>query len=242
MGVIVCPSGLSLEIRGLKGKELKLLQDKVARKTGRTYDNILSTCTVSVVVPGPAYSFDPGPGAPAWDKVLVGDKFFALLAIRAETFGPAYDFDFRCSSCEEKVKWSINLPDGGLEIKKLATEDAEAFKAGKPLEATLGDGKVAKYRLAVGLDERTTSVHKHEDDAVLAMLARRIVAVGDLTEGKEIKKYLDEAGLRDISEIVKAFEAHDCGVKTDIEARCTLCAVVQEISLPLGRSFWMPLK
>ena len=238
MGVIVCPSGMSLEIRGLKGRELKLLQDKGARKTGRTYDNILTTCTVAVVAPGPAYAFDPALGAPTWDKVLVGDKFFALLAIRAETFGEDYDFDFRCSSCEEKVKWSIKLPDG-LEVKALAASDAEACKTGTPLEATLTDGKIAKYRLAVGADERATSTHKHDDDAVIAMLSRRIVGIEGV---QDVKKYLDEAGLRDIAEIVKAFEAHDCGVQTDIEVRCTSCAGVQDISLPLARSFWMPTK
>ena len=39
---IVCPSGLSGEIRGLKGKEGKLLADRVAARTGSTFEKIRS--------------------------------------------------------------------------------------------------------------------------------------------------------------------------------------------------------
>lgn len=237
MGVYVCPSGMSLELRGLKGKELKLLQDRAAMKTGRTYDNILTACTVSIVDVGPAYTFAASEPI-AWDKVLVGDKFYALLAIRAETFGPDYDFKFRCASCDERVNWVIQLPDAPG-VKKLSAEDAAAHASGAFLEATLSDGKVAKYRLATGLDERQASANKMEADAVLAMLARRVVSIEGVPDPK---KYLEEAGLRDITDIVKAFEAHDCGVETDIEVRCTSCGSVQELRLPLDRGFWMPVK
>jgi hypothetical protein len=237
MKVITCPSGLSLEIRGLKGKELKLLQDKAAKKTGRTYDNILTACTVSVITRGPAYTFE-GDGAPEWDKILVGDKFYALLAIRAETFGEDYDFKFQCNACEERVPWYVKLPDG-LGVKKLAPEDAKAFAAGEPLETVLpGDLKVAKYRLAVGADERASALNRQED-AVLTMLARRIVSIDGVPDPKS---YLEEASLNDTKQIVKAFEAHDCGVETDIEVQCPKCSAIQEVRLPLERNFWMPVK
>lgn len=237
MSVYVCPSGLTLDLRGLQGKELKLFQDKAAKRAGRTYDNILTACTESIVSPGPAYVFPEGAKVPEWDKVIVGDKFYALLAIRAETFGEDYEFKFKCQACEERVAWTVKLPDG-LPIKKLAPEDAAAFVSGTPLEVTLKDGKVAKYRLAVGADERATAVNVDEADAVLAMLTRRVVSIEGVVSPKA---YLDTAGLRDIASIVKAFEAHDCGVETQNEVQCTKCHEVQELRLPLGRSFWMPL-
>lgn len=234
MSIIVCPSGMSLEIRELKGKELKILQDKNAKRSARIYDNILTACTVALVSNGPAYTFED---QPVWDKVLVGDKLYALLAIRAETFGEDYDFKFQCGSCEERGSWFVKLPDG-LPIKKLAAEDAAAFAAGTPLETTLADGKLVKYRLVTGADERALALSK-ESESPIAVLARRIVSI----EGVALpEKYLEDVGLSDIKTIAKSFESHDCGVETDIEVQCQKCRAIQDVTLPLDRRFWMPIK
>ena len=49
--VITCPSGLSGEIRGLKGKEGKLLADRASAKSGVTFDRILAGCWLATNKP-----------------------------------------------------------------------------------------------------------------------------------------------------------------------------------------------
>ncbi|MEK7717126.1 MAG: hypothetical protein AAB322_05170, partial [Pseudomonadota bacterium] len=58
---IVCPSGLAGEVRGLKGKEGKLLADRAAAKAGSTFENLLSGCWLTTTEPG---IYEVADGAP----------------------------------------------------------------------------------------------------------------------------------------------------------------------------------
>ena len=51
-GAIVCPSGLAGEVRGLRGKEGKLLADRAAARAGATFDQILAGCWLATADPG----------------------------------------------------------------------------------------------------------------------------------------------------------------------------------------------
>ena len=82
---IRCPSGLTGTIRGLKVREERVLADRKIAKAGGVVDELLRACWEETEDPGP-YSFDAG--KTDWDKVLQGDRFFALLQIRALTYGP----------------------------------------------------------------------------------------------------------------------------------------------------------
>src|SRR5512140_1005118 len=99
--VITCPSGLSGEIRGLKGKEGKLLADRSAARSGLLFDRILAGCWLATLDSG-IYALDEGE-ALDWSKVLVADRFYALLQIRSLTFGDEYAFQVQCQSagCRE---------------------------------------------------------------------------------------------------------------------------------------------
>ena len=96
---ITCPSGLAGTIRGLKGKEGTLLADRAAAKSGATFEKILAACWLSTDDPGP-YQVEEGKPL-GWSKVLVADRFYTLLQIRALTFGDGYAFSVQCaaSSC-----------------------------------------------------------------------------------------------------------------------------------------------
>jgi hypothetical protein len=75
--VIDCPSGLQLQIRGLKGKEGRLLSDRNAVRQGTVLDSLLVACTEAVLDPGP---YTPkADGKLDWNQVLIGDRFFTLL-------------------------------------------------------------------------------------------------------------------------------------------------------------------
>jgi polyhydroxyalkanoate synthase len=50
--LIVCPSGLAGEIRGLTGREGKLLADRTLARSGATVDRILQSCWLKTTDPG----------------------------------------------------------------------------------------------------------------------------------------------------------------------------------------------
>ena len=80
-------------------------------------------------------------------ELLVGDRYYAFMALRSESYGGEYTFPFQCTNCSFKFKKTIDimtdlstviLPDGSKE----------------PFDVKLPDsGVTVQYRLLRGFDE-----------------------------------------------------------------------------------------
>src|SRR6185503_12635993 len=203
---IVCPSGLAGEIRGLKGKEGKLLSDRTAARAGATFEKILAGCWLSTADPS-IYDL-PESGAVDWSKVLVADRFYTLLQIRAQTFGSEYAFSVLCQSpgCRERFEWSLNLQE--LPVVTLSDAAKAAFKAGNRFETTLPrDGRKVWFRLMTGADEvRAASVLRAgRDGMLLTALALRICEIENVSD-QERRKFLDELDMADAAALLDQFD------------------------------------
>lgn len=237
---IVCPSGLSGEIRGLKGKEGKLLADRVAARTGSTFEKILAGCWVATT--DPAIYDVPEASALDWSKVLVADRFYALLQIRALTFGDEYEFSVQCQSaaCRERFEWTLNLKD--LPVRALSEAAKAAIKAGNRFETKLPrDGRKVWFRLMTGADEvrAATVLRAAKDGMLLTALALRIVEIEGVPDTDK-RKFLDEMEMADAAALLDQFDEADGGVETSIEVECPSCMGVQEVQLPFERGFFLP--
>ena len=93
--VITCPSGLTGRIRGMKVREERVLADRKLAKSGGQVDALLGACWEETLEPGP---YDFGDKDIDWGAVLQGDRFFALLQVRALTYGPTYAFALGCQN------------------------------------------------------------------------------------------------------------------------------------------------
>lgn len=245
MPEVTCPSGAKLRIRGMKGKELRLFQDKKGARDGATLDRILDACVEEVLDPGP-YKLDENARL-SWNDVLLGDEFFVFVEIRRATFGDEYSFKVKCPDCGYRFEWMINL--GDLPIKKLSDAAAGAMRAGRLLETSLTDGRRVCFRLSTGKDEREVLKLKTSENPMVSMLANVIESIGDERDKTKIRRELEEAPLGDLMTIRKLFDKSDCGVETTIEIKCPVgaaepggieekgCGEVTEMSLPLGRGF-----
>lgn len=237
---IVCPSGLAGEIRGLKGKEGKLLSDRTAARAGALFEKILAGCWLSTSDPG-IYDLPDG-GAVDWSKVLVADRFYTLLQIRAQTFGHDYAFSVQCTSpaCRERFDWSLNLRE--LPVVPLSDAAKAAFKAGNRFETTLPrDGRKVWFRLMTGADEvRAASVLRAGRDGMLiTALALRICEIENVPD-HERRRFLDELDMADAATLLDQFDQADAGVETTIEVECPACFGIQDVELPFERSFFLP--
>lgn len=247
---IECPSGMRLQIRGLKGKEARLLSDRNAVRQGLVMDNLLTACTETVLDPGPYES--RADGSVDWNKVLIGDRFFVLLQIRLASFGPEYEFKAQCKepSCRDRFDCKIDL-ETELTVKPMTEEDREAFKNGGLFVTQLSDGKKVTYRLATGADEKKAARSRNLDSAMIDMLLLRISDIEGVGKGstsdivnqktvKSIKGYLEELDWSELVQLFNELDAHDCGVDPEIQIQCPACGGVQEVQLPFERNFFMP--
>jgi hypothetical protein len=237
---VVCPSGLAGEIRGLKGKEGKLLADRAAARSGSTFEKILSGCWLTTT--DPAIYDVPVDGGVDWSKVLVADRFYALLQVRALTFGDEYAFSVQCQSpgCRERFEWTLNLKD--LPVRALSDAAKAAFRAGNRFETKLPrDGRKVWFRLMTGADEvRAASVLRNgRDGMLLTALALRIVEIEGVPDTDK-RKFLDEMEMADAAALLDQFDEADGGVETSIEVECPACMGVQEVQLPFERGFFLP--
>lgn len=262
---ITCPSGMVLSVRGMKAKEMAHLQDKATIKSGgaAVIDKILGSCIESVIDPGPY----PAMPSVNLDAMLLGDKLYALLMIRATTFGNVLTLNTTCPNprCETDYELAIKLDE--IAIKQLSKEDAEKFKAGELMTCKVpSDGRTVTYRLATGSDEKRAVKVQNDSNPLLAMLALRIVSIEGIETVEDfaakaltkiqqtgnanrvqkpssgIRDYLDELPLDDFYSLVSEMEKHDCGVEQKIEGACYKCDHVQEVILQLGPNFWRPAK
>ena len=236
---ITCPSGLSGRTRGMKVREERILADRRLARSGGQVDELLAACWEETVDPGP---YDFGDRDIDWGKVLQGDRFYALLQIRALTYGPEYAFAVTCQNeaCRARIEWELDL--GDLPVRPLSDESRRAFLDGNRFETVLPDaGKRVWFRLLTGADERKLpQLRRAAGDRLLsAMLAFRVVEVEGV-EPRDKRRFLEDLSMRDADFLVDEFDRVDCGVDTTIEVECPECFTVQEVELPFDRTFFMP--
>ncbi|HMA92363.1 MAG TPA: hypothetical protein VKP30_06735, partial [Polyangiaceae bacterium] len=125
MTTIVCPSGLTGSIRGMKVREERILADRKLAKTGGQVEQILAACWLETIDSGP-YAFG---NSMDFSRVLQGDRFFALIQIRILSYGPEYAFAVGCENrnCRARIEWELRLDD--LPVRSLSEESRAAFLA-----------------------------------------------------------------------------------------------------------------
>ncbi|TBR17479.1 MAG: hypothetical protein EPO57_09100 [Chitinophagaceae bacterium] len=241
--IITCPSSLKGEVRGFKAKEANLLADRVALKKGIAFEGILAGCWLNTVDPGP-YSWLNG-GPVDWSKVLVCDRFWTMLKIRAATYGDEYSFKVQCQNgmCGETIEWELNLSD--LPVKELPQSSIDILKAGEnKFETTLDDGLKCWFKLQDGAGEMAAAniLRASQSQLIVAALSARILEIEGVDSKKPALKraYLENMEMRELMRLLDIFDEADGGVSTDIDVECPKCGTVQQVSLPLGRDFFLP--
>ncbi len=234
-----CPSGLAGTVRALKVREERILADRKLAKSNSIVDELLRACWEETTDAGP-YSF--ADGKVDWNQVLQGDRFHALLEIRALTYGPEYAFAVTCreEACRARIEWELDLRE--LPTRALSDESRAAFVGGNRFETRLQDaGKRVWFRLLTGGDERKLpAIRKNAADRMLsAMLAFRVVEIEGVDE-RERRRFLEDLTMRDADFLVDEFDRVDCGVDTTIEIECPECFARQEVQLPFDQTFFMP--
>lgn len=232
----MCPSGLSGQLRPMKVSEERILADRKLAKLGGQVDQLLSACWEQTLETGP---YDFGHKDIDWRQVLQGDRFYALLQLRALTYGPAYAFSVNCQACRSRIEWELDLTE--LPPKSLSQESQANFVSGNRFSTTLPNGPTVWFSLLTGAEEQKLSrVRKQAGDEVLSkLLAFRIIEIEGV-KPEEKKSFLNEMTLQQATYLLSTFDEVDCGVETTIEIECPECLAQQEVELPFDANFFIP--
>lgn len=234
---VPCPSGLRVAVRGMKVREANQLADAGAGRRGTLMDGLLSSCTADLLDVGP-YPFAPEGKVP-WEKVLLGDRFVALVGIRIATYGSEYVFSVDCpvKACQHTFDWVLDLEED-LVRKQYDPQALEAFFASKSFPFDLPDGKRAELNFLVGTDEKGLA-RVRKDKALSLSLAGRVVSISDIHPNDRVR-YLEDLSMKDAMALVTKLDEYDGGIETDIKVRCPECEKESKVSLPFDRDFWLP--
>jgi hypothetical protein len=245
--IVKCPSGLTGEVRKLKGSEANILADRKTARKGDQYDQILRACWTKTTDAGPYAGFGVSSGTDAidWSQILVCDRFYILFAIRIATYGPNYDFTVRCESrgCGNKIDWALNLLTE-LPLLDLPEESRSQIASGENRFATEVDGKEVVFSLLTGADEkRARKIMKTTKGTLFTTgLASRTVSIEGV-ETNQIIPFLNDLDLDQQLDLMDQFDDADGGFETTIEIECDSpsCGTVFEVNLPFeGAEFWLP--
>jgi hypothetical protein len=252
---ITLPSGLSGEVRGLTGRDMRYLTNEKVVRDREVEDYIVSHCWVSTVDSGP---YELKGDSPDWTgQVLVGDRYYLLIAAREATYpGREYVVKLQCGQvgCKRRFEWEINLAELlAKRTRRLAPKDAEVFRAGNRFSETIPfSDKTFTFQLQTAANARKTQMRieqkklgpKREQERVNAMvdvLAGLILEVDGVEKRREaIFDFLEALPMASLDALLPLIQAHDCGVDSDIDVECPYCGGAMLIALPFDRAFMLP--
>ena len=218
------PSRVTL--RPITVKEEKLLMGKGNRMA--LADKILAKCITSECIP--------------LKNLLMTDKFFLLLNLRAVSYGPEYSFSMKCSDCDFEFRHTIALPEG-LQLKVASKDDTEPFDVKLPV-----CGKTASLRFLRGYDEEEIENYirtlpdagAEEGDPGYVFRMGRFIAKIDDKEIDVLEKlsFCENLTGRDSLAIRQAIAKHETGAILSIKTKCPSCQAEIRSTLPLTSEFF----
>ncbi len=216
---VTLPSGLECTIREMTATEEGFLASQKMLKSGEAFERILRNCVVEKDID--------------LDNLLVGDRYYLMLAIRRLTYGDDYDFKVRCASCGQTFNMSVNLAD--LPIKKLEGDLDATHTITLPRT-----GKKVTFRLLRGRDEKkiATTLRKTPQEIIRLSLFLHTVAVDGSENFSE--KFFETLPGADSQYYRKEIDAVTCGVDTVVEVECPECDNEFEVQLPISENFFFP--
>ncbi len=216
---VTLPSGAEATIREMTATEEGFLASQKMLKSGEAFEKILRNCLIEKDID--------------LDNMLVGDRYFLMLAIRRLTYGDDYDFKVRCASCGQTFNMSVNLAD--LPIKKLEGDPDATHTITLPRT-----GKKVTFRLLRGRDEKkiATTLRKTPQEIIRLSLFLHTVAVDGSENFSE--KFFETLPGADSQYYRREIDAVTCGVDTVVEVECPECDNEFEVQLPISENFFFP--
>jgi hypothetical protein len=218
-----------VEVAPMSAREEKLVAGMRGSNIEEVIDSLLSRCIKSPITP---------------DELIVTDRFYLLLALRANSYGETYPVELTCPYCEVKGKYEIKIP-GELEVQEALPEDREPFRVKLP------SGIIIGFRLLRGKDLKDIKNNSEKavskgwagegEPSYLYRLAKQIVSVNGKTLDMLVAQELvSRLSARDSACLKNAYDKKTPGVITTIKKSCVSCTKEIQTELPMTAEFFRP--
>lgn len=237
--VIICPSGLTGEIRTAKIGDLEKFAETARRNFARALTDLLNGCWLRT--DDKAIYEDPL----HWSQVLAGDRLYAWIQMWILRSGSDLDFQFQCDNegcrtVNPKIQgWGAKLAD--LPVKVLPEASKGLFRAGNRFETTIA-GKRVIFRLLTGEIEAEIEGRARGKKRTLSeSMAERLVEVeGVGSKFPDLAAWVHDLDDGDLEKFIAARDDADCGVDLGVEVQCEFCNRVVAIDVPFAEN-WLRL-
>jgi len=222
-----------VELKYMTAKEEDILTSANLIRKGKVIDTLINALLVSDVT---------------YDDILIGDKNAIMIAARILGYGKDYDIDYKCPSCGETNKLTIDLT--GLENKPIDfskfKKHANEFDFKLPLSKNtitwkLMDGKsekalegeikgLAKFASKEGPGKDLTTRLKHQ-----------IIAINGNRDTKAIREFVDnELFAQDSLALRTEMREAAPDVLTKFNFDCESCGYTETVDMPIDTGFFWP--
>tara|TARA_Y100000310_G_scaffold256286_1_gene264068 strand:+ start:154 stop:1008 length:855 start_codon:yes stop_codon:yes gene_type:complete len=222
-----------VEIRHMTAKEEDILTSEALLRKGLAINRLLESVIVDKSI--------------KIDDLLIGDKNAMLIASRITGFGPLYEANIACPSCNETNEKVFNL-------EELDKNDVSELPPGVDMNDNKNftfnlpkTGATVEVRLLISRDEYTmvkTNEKKKKlklpDTRSTDLLKLVLVSVNGHTDGKDIEKFAEKMPLQDVKYLRKIYEQVKPDVDVACEFTCDSCDHEGEVVMPLTAEFFWP--
>ena len=217
LGIFDLPCGY-LDPEGVLHKEVKVREitgheeDMLANpklNANKKLNELISSCVERI-----GQITDKGKLSQVVLDMTVGDRLFAIFAIRRVTVGDHYTYEVKCPHCSNVNSVTLDLSE--LELKAMPDPYKRLYETTLPKS-----GKKVKFSPMTGRGEdQLASMSKRKEDMLSLSLLMRVSEVDGqrpkLSTVKDMSS-MDRAFLRD------EFEKVEGGVETSIDLDCPAC-------------------
>lgn len=218
----------------------KLLIDELALFEGQgdAYTRMSAVIAATTVFP-PRFDHN---------KLLAGDRFALLIALRNFSLPVKYPIRFVCSACGHRNTYKFDPRELAVTMAKTEGEDALV----EPVEVALPDmGITVKVRFTRAEDQEATVKYVRQIQAKTGdlknlttkhTLARCLVEADGKPAGNVIEReqFVSQFSLYDTLVIQKEIEKREPGINTELNLECSSCAAINAQEMPFTPEFFRP--
>lgn len=217
-----------IHVRPMTIEEEKVLSTPRLLKSGQAIDKIFESCVYEKI--------------PA-SELLSPDRVFLLFYLRGISYGPGYEVEVKCPSCNSSFQEVISLDS--LHISTLGDDFNCELSCILPISQL-----EIKYRVSTGKDERNlikyreTMVkgfgHNATDDTLIRRNVMLITQIESITNKIEIENIVNNLSLKDSSYLRDRINDPGFGIDTTVEMICPYCYNEWRLELPIDANFFFP--
>lgn len=221
----------SVEIRAMTTREEDILTSRALSKKGTMINELLRSClTDSRINPL---------------DMLSGDRQALMVAIRITGYSEQYDVEMQCAECDATTKRTFDL--SRLPLRQLEIDPVEPGR--NLFEFVLPyTKKIVRFRFLTGRDElemfETSERQKKHgiggDNLVTANLTTSIMSVDGREDRAMLAQFVKIMPARDSLALRNYISDNEPGIVMKQEATCESCGHCEEVSMPLGATFFWP--